>query len=174
MTRNSLLLRIALFAGLVAVLGRDVRAQGTRLLRQPTLSATLIAFEYGGDIWVADKTSGEARRITSTPATESDPHLSPDGKWIAFTSNRSGAPAVYVVPAEGGIPRRLTWYPAATGARGWTPDGKRVVYACSRETAPVGYNRLWSVPVEGGASTLLPAPWGFDGSLSPEDRKSVV
>lgn len=174
MTRNSLLLRIALFAGLVAVLGRDVRAQGTRLLRQPTLSATLIAFEYGGDIWVADKTGGEARRITSTPATESDPHLSPDGKWIAFTSNRSGAPAVYVVPAEGGIPRRLTWYPAATGARGWTPDGKRVVYACSRETAPVGYNRLWSVPVEGGASTLLPAPWGFDGSLSPDNKKIVV
>src|SRR5215472_5495519 len=84
-------------------------AQGTRLLRQPSLSATQLAFEYGGDIWVVDKNGGEARRITSTAAVESDPHFSPDGKWVAFTSNRSGFPAVYVVSAEGGIPKRLTW-----------------------------------------------------------------
>src|ERR1700744_2935275 len=72
-------------------------SQGTRLLRQPSLSATQIAFEYGGDIWVAGRSGGEAKRLTSTPATESDPHFSPDGQWIAFTSNRSGAAAVYVV-----------------------------------------------------------------------------
>ncbi|HVU99657.1 MAG TPA: PDZ domain-containing protein [Puia sp.] len=174
MIRNLFLLRMAIFVGLVVPLGGNAQAQGTRLLRQPTLSASLVAFVYGGDIWVADKNGGEARRITSTAATESDPHFSPDGKSIAFTSNRSGTTAVYVVSSEGGIPTRLTWYPAATFARGWTPDGKRVVYACSRETAPVGYNRLWSVPVEGGVSTLLPAPWGFDGSLSPDGKKMVV
>ena len=149
-------------------------AQGTRLLRQPSLSATQIAFEYGGDIWVVDKNGGEARRITSTPATEGDPHFSPDGKWIAFTSNRSGAPAVYVVAAEGGIPKRLTWYPAAASARGWTPDGRRVIYSSNRETAPVGYGRLWSVAVTGGPPTLLPAPWGWDGSLSPDGSKIVI
>ena len=149
-------------------------SQGTRLLRQPSLSATQIAFEYGGDLWVSDKSGGEARRITSTAATESDAHFSPDGKWIAFTSNRSGTTAVYVVAAEGGIPTRLTWYPGPTMARGWTPDGKKVLYASARETAPVGYNRLWSVPVGGGPSTLLAAPWGFDGSLSPDGKKIVV
>lgn len=144
------------------------------MLRQPSLSSTQIAFEYGGDIWVVDKNGGEARRITSTAAVESDAHFSPDGKWIAFTSNRSGTAAVYVVPAEGGSPSRLTWYPAGTGARGWTPDGKRVLYASARETAPVNYNRLWSVPAAGGTSVLLPAPWGFDGSLSPDGKKIVV
>lgn len=149
-------------------------AQGTRLLRQPSLSATQLAFEYGGDIWVVDKHGGEARRITSTPATESDPHFSPDGRWIAFTSNRSGIPAVYVVAAEGGIPTRLTWYPAGASARGWTPDGKRILYTSGRETAPVGYGRLWSVAMTGGPSTLLPAPWAFDGSLSPDGKKMVV
>ena len=174
MISNSFLLRMAMFTGLVVLLGSSVLAQGTRLLRQPSLSASLIAFEYGGDIWVADKSGGEARRITSTAATESDPHFSPDGKWIAFTSNRSGTTAVYVVSAEGGNPVRLTWYPAATFARGWTPDGKRVIYACARETAPTNYNRLWSVAVEGGASTLLPAPWGSDGSLAPDGKKIVV
>src|ERR1700761_8540481 len=135
MNINFSLLRIALFAGLVVFLAGSAEAQGTRLLRQPTLSSSQVAFAYGGDIWVADKNGGEARRITSTAATESDPHFSPDGKWIAFTSNRSGTTAVYVVAAEGGNPTRLTWYPAPTAARGWTPDGKRVLYASARETA---------------------------------------
>jgi tricorn protease len=149
-------------------------AQGTRLLRQPTLSATHVAFAYGGDLWIADRAGGTARRLTSTPAVESDPHFSPDGVRIAFTSNRSGVPQVYVVPVEGGEPARLTWYPSASEARGWTPDGRRVLYASSRETAPAGYDRLWTVSVEGGPSAMLPAPWGYDGSYSADGRRIVV
>ena len=117
---------------------------------------------------------GEARRITSTPAVESDPHLSPDGRWIAFTSNRSGTPAVYVVSVQGGQPERLTWYPAQTAVRGWTPDGSRVLYSSTRGTAPTGYERLWTVSREGGPSTLLPAPWGHRGSFSRDGRRIVV
>jgi tricorn protease len=149
-------------------------SQGTRLLRQPSLSATQVAFAHGGDIWIADKKGGEAKRITSTPAIEQDPHFSPDGKWIAFTSNRSGMSQVYMVSAEGGIPTRLTWYPASSYARGWSPDGKNILYASSRETAPTSYNRLWTVAVSGGPSTLLPAPWGFDGAYSPDGKKLVI
>ncbi|HXB08166.1 MAG TPA: hypothetical protein VNW04_13645, partial [Puia sp.] len=174
MITNSFHSKAAALACLLLFFHSHLWSQGTRLLRQPSLSATQIAFEYGGDIWVVDKNGGEAKRITSTAATESDAHFSPDGRSIAFTSNRSGTTAVYVVSAEGGIPRRLTWYPAPTAARGWTPDGQRVLYACARETAPVNYNRLWSVPASGGTSTLLPAPWGFDGSLSPDGKKIVV
>jgi len=149
-------------------------AQGTRLLRQPSLSAAQLAFVYGGDIWVADKNGGEARRITSTAATESDPHFSPDGKWIAFTSNRSGIAQVYIVSVEGGDPARLTWYPAGSSARGWTPDGQHVIYTTGRGTAPVSYSRLWSVSVKGGPSTLLPAPWGFDASVSSDGKKIAL
>ena len=100
------LLRIPL---LLLATGTTLPAQGTRLLRQPTVSATDIAFTYGADVWIVGKGGGVARRITSTPAVESDPKLSPDGKWIAFTSNRSGTPAVYVVSAAGGEPTRRTW-----------------------------------------------------------------
>jgi tricorn protease len=149
-------------------------AQGTRLLRQPTASATRIAFAYGGDIWVAPREGGRALRITSTPAVEEDPHFSPDGNTIAFTSNRSGVGEVYVVPATGGDPRRLTWYPSETHARGWTPDGRRVLYASGRGTAPASYDRLWTVSVDGGPSTILPAPWGHDGSYASDGRRLVV
>ncbi|MVM29030.1 protease [Spirosoma sp. HMF4905] len=150
------------------------QAQGTRLLRQPTISATQIAFEYGGDIWVTPKSGGDARRITSTPATEENPHFSPDGQWLAFSSNRSGTAQVYIVSAQGGSPTRLTWYPAASYPRGWTSDGKQVLYASSRETAPTGYNRMWTVSVNGGPSALLPAPWGFDGRYAPDGTKLIV
>src|SRR5580704_7517014 len=168
------LCRLTLVLFISSVLAPRSDAQGTRLLRQPSLSASQVAFEYAGDIWVADKSGGEARRITSTAATESDPHFSPDGRWLAFTSNRSGVAQVYVVAAEGGSPKRLTWNPAGASARNWTPDGKRVIYSSIRETAPVGYSRLWTVAVAGGPSVLLPAPMGFDGSMSSDGNKIVL
>ena len=149
-------------------------AADTRLLRQPTISADQVAFAYGGDLWIVGRDGGDARRLTSTPAIESDPHFSPDGSQIAFTSNRSGTFAVYVVPAAGGTPKRLTWYPAISLARGWTPDGERVLYTSRRETAPVGIERLWTVSVEGGPSELLSPGWGHNASYAPNGSALVV
>ncbi|MGH7471005.1 MAG: hypothetical protein ACRENP_23905, partial [Longimicrobiales bacterium] len=97
---------------------------GTRLLRNPSMSATSIAFEYGNDIWVAPKTGGDARRITSFQGQETDPHFSPDGRFLAFSAQYGGNTDVYVVPAEGGEPKRLTWHPGADGVTGWTHDSR--------------------------------------------------
>ena len=146
MLRRLLLLGLLLFLSPSSLL-----SQGTRLLREPTLSQDHVAFTYGADLWVAPRDGGLARRITATPAVESDPHFSPDGQWIAFTSNRAGVPAVYVVPVEGGEPTRLSWYPAAALVRGWSPDGNRVLYATSRGTAPSGYEDPggWSIAAMG-------------------------
>ena len=151
-----------------------VDAQGTRLLREPALSANQIAFTYGSDLWIADRDGQNLRRLTSTPAIESNPHFSPDGKWIAFSSNRSGNTAVYLVSTDGGTPKRLTWHPSGATVRGWSPDGKKILYASSRETAPRGYNRLWTVSMDGGPSTLLSPQWGFDGKFSPDGKKMVI
>lgn len=152
----------------------QLSAQGTRLLRQPSTSQENIAFTYASDIWITDLNGNSLKRITSTPAVESEPQFSPDGKWIAFSSNRSGNTAVYVVSKEGGTPKRLTWQPSAATVRGWTPDGKSVLYASARETAPTGYNRLWTVPVTGGPSTMLSHQWAFDGSYSGNGRQMAI
>lgn len=149
-------------------------AQSTRLLRQPSVSATQIAFTYGSDLWVADLNGQNVLRLTSTAAVESDPHFSPDGKWIAFTSNRSGIPAVYLVSAKGGEPKRITYHPSYTAARGWSPDGKHILFASERETAPTTYMRLWTVPATGGVPVLLTKQWGFDGSYSPDGKQVVI
>lgn len=178
----ALIASLSLSASLSALLPAPLTAQTTtprtdeptRLLRQPSISSTHIAFTYGSDVWIVDRSGGVARRITSTAAVESDPRLSPDGQWIAFTSNRSGTPAVYVVSAQGGEPQRLTWYPAPALARGWSPDGQRVLYATTYGTAPSAYHRLWSVSRSGGPSTPVTVGWGFDGRWAPDGRTVVV
>lgn len=165
------------FLGIALILTVTVTnsyAQGTRLLRQPSISATQIAFVYGSDLWVADLNGQKAVRLTSTPAVESDPHFSPDGKWIAFSSNRSGNRAVYIVSAQGGEATRLTWYPSSDAVRGWTPDGSQVLYASDRETAPVAYNRLWTVSVKGGPSTMIAQQWSNDGHYSPDGKQLII
>ena len=172
MLLRSCLVSLVALASLSAV--AEPAGEAARLLRQPDVNGRQVVFAYGGDLWIAELPGGEARRLTSTPAVESDPHFSPDGQSIAFTSNRSGVAMVYLVPATGGTPRRLTWYPAASYARGFTPDGTRVLYASTREAAPVGFERLWTVLVEGGPSDLLPAPWGHDGAYSPDGKRIVV
>ncbi len=164
---------IALAAGL-SLAGLTLHAQGTRLLREPSLGPNEIVFAHAGDIWSVSRAGGDARRLTSTPATESGPHVSPDGRLVAFTSNRSGVNAVYVVGIDGGDPRRLTWNPAGEQARGWTPDGSQVLFSSGRISAPTTYAKLWTIPVNGGAAKLLPAYMGLRGSFSPDGRQIVV
>src|SRR5687768_7398190 len=118
---------------------------GTRLLRQPAVSATQIAFTYAGDIWIVGREGGDARRLTSFSGVESLPRFSPDGKQVAFTGAYAGNQDVYVVAAEGGEPKRLTWHPGADQTRGWTPDGSKVIFASGRTSAPTGVPKLWAV-----------------------------
>src|SRR5438874_2250139 len=149
-----------------------VHAQGTRLLRQPTLSATQIAFAYAGDIWVVNRDGGDARRLTSFPGAESNPHFSPDGKQIAFTMQYGANSDVYVIDANGGEPRRLTWHPAQDIARGWTPDGQRVLFSSAGMHAPVvGVQQLWTIAATGGVPERIPLPDGFRGSYSPDGTR---
>src|SRR5262249_48339442 len=86
----------------------NLPAQGTRLLRHPTVSKDSIAFEYAGDLWIAARTGGQARRLTSTPGAETEPHFSPDGSQIAFTTTNAGNTDVFVMPSSGGEAKRLT------------------------------------------------------------------
>ncbi|MGH7678143.1 MAG: S41 family peptidase [Gemmatimonadaceae bacterium] len=147
-------------------------AQGTRLLRHPTVSRDQIAFAYGGDLWVVGRGGGQARRLTSTPEVETDPRFSPDGSLIALTRTVGGNSDVYVVSAAGGEARRLTYHPGFDRAAGWSPDGKRVLFSSNRTSAPhSSYLKLWSVPVEGGFEEPLPLPRAFTGAYSPDGQR---
>jgi len=150
----------------------SVTAQGTRLLRHPTVSRDSVAFEYASDLWVVSRNGGQARRLTSTQGVETEPYFSPDGSKIAFTSTVAGNTDVYVVPTAGGDPKRLTYHPANDRVRGWTPDGRSVIFASGRDTAPQqSYVRLWTVSVDGGFPEPLPMPRAFNASYSADGRR---
>jgi tricorn protease len=176
--RRILVLFISLFA--VGFLGQrfagylsiDAHAQtigGTRLLRTPTVSATQIAFAYAQNIWVVPRAGGMARRVTSFQGQTSNPHFSPDGKWIAFSGEYAGNLDVYVVAADGGEPKRLTWHPGGDLVQGWTPDGRSVMFSSARATwSPSGAPRFWTVPAAGGVEEPMSLPRGYQGKISAD------
>ena len=147
-------------------------SQPTRLLRSPTVSATQIAFVYANNIWTVERAGGRARRLTSFQGQTTNPHFSPDGKWIAFSGDYAGNTDVYVIPAEGGEPKRLTWHPGGDSVQGWTPDGKAIMFASSRATwAPSGAPRFWTVPAEGGVEEPMALPRAYQGKISSDGAR---
>jgi tricorn protease len=165
--RNFLLCLIVCF-GVVGV----ASGQGTRLLRHPTVSRDLVAFEYAGDLWAVSRTGGAARRLTSTQGVELEPHFSPDGTQLAFTATVAGNTDVYVMPTSGGDPKRLTYHPSSDRVRGWTPDGRRIVFASVRTSAPQqAFMRLWTIGTEGGLPEQVTMPRAFTGAYSPDGRR---
>lgn len=72
----------------------------TRLLRYPDIHDARVVFTYAGDLWLAERAGGQARRLTSHPGIESFAKFSPDGRWITFSADYDGNLDVYVMPAE--------------------------------------------------------------------------
>jgi len=140
----------------------------TRLLAEPAISATHIAFTYAGDLWSARIDGSDARRLTTHPGEESRPRFSPDGRWIAFSGQYDGNTDVFIVPVEGGIPRRLTWHPGADVVQDWTPDGMGVLFTSGRAVHTNRYTQLFVVPVDGGMPDQLPIPYAAKATYSPD------
>lgn len=146
------------------LLATAAQAQGTLLLREPTVSDRHVAFAYGGDLWVVGRAGGEARRVTTFPGVEQLPHLSPDGTRLAFSAEYDGNTDVYVVPVAGGEPERLTWHPGADLARGWTDDG-RVLFASARHAAPIGLPTFYTIAPGDPMPERLPLGRAQEGDL---------
>lgn len=147
-----------------------VLAQGTQLLREPTISQKNIVFVHANDLWKVDRNGGKADRLTSNIGEESYPHFSPDGKTIAFTGQYNGNSDVYIVSTEGGEPTRLTWHPGADVVTGWTPDGKSVLFRSGRTGYPTGLNRIWKVKTTGEQPEVLPIPRAAEGEISGDGK----
>ena len=79
------------------------------------------------NIWMLDVATRLARRFTGGPRSDTSPRWSPDGRTIAFLSDREeGATAVYLVPLDGGEARRLTTGKLSVQSFDWSPDGKQI------------------------------------------------
>ncbi len=142
--------------------------QGTRLLREPTVSQDHIVFVYANDLWITSRDGGDARRLTSGEGGETDPHFSPDGSKVAFTAQYDGNTDVYVVSAEGGQPTRLTWHGDNDEVTGWTPDGQKVLFISERKGVPTKSTTFYTVGLDGGLPQKHKIPRAAAGELSDD------
>ena len=148
----------------------SIDIEDTKLMTQPAVSNTHIAFVYAGDLWVAGQDGQNVRRLTSDEGSESFPVFSPDGKWIAFTAQYDGNMDVFIVPVTGGIPKRLTWHPGPDIARSFTTDGSAVLFISNREDFSNRYFQLFTVSINGGNPHKLEIPNAFKASYAPDGR----
>lgn len=142
----------------------------TRLVSQPAIGKSGIAFVYAGDLWAAGIDGTNVRRLTGISGV-TNPAISPDGTLVAFTAQYEGNADVYVVPMAGGVPTRLTWHPGADTVEGFTPDGASVVFTSGRSVFSGRYVQLFTVPVTGGAPTLVELPYAFRGAFSADGKR---
>lgn len=149
-------------------------------------------------LWIFDLGTSKGEAVTSGPFNERAPAWSPDGRWIAFVSNRAPDPDrsadtnIYVIEARTGAdPRALTVFPGPDGGRpAWSPDGKWIAYFQGDEPRFYAYNlnKLAVVPAEGGEARVLtasldrpaagPVEWTADSRnllfVIEDDRASYV
>ena len=151
-------IKVALCLGIATAFSTS--AQVTPLwLRDVKISpdGSTVAFTYQGDIWTVPAKGGMAKRITTTPVYEDHPVWSPDGKKLAFSSDRNGNFDVFLTGANGGEAVQLTFNSANEIPETFTPDGKNILFSAALQDdinsilfPSARLTELYSIPAEGG------------------------
>lgn len=119
--------------------------------------------QYQSLLWMMPATGGQPFPFTTGDQLDTAPAWSPDGRWIAFLSDRTGTTQVWVIPAGGGEARQVTALEGVTGRPVWAPDSRRL--ACTVWVGPEGLEPVAKEPGSQRARNAREA-----AELAPRER----
>lgn len=168
-------LTICLFVATKPVLGQSIPkgAEIVELATQPDVSpdGKFFAFVWDGDIWTASTEGGKIRRITTHQAQETSPKISPNGKNIAFASQRSGSWQVYTVSIYGGNLKKITNHSEGYFLMDWYPEGNHLLVRSKRDHRGPRVDRFFKISSkEIGHEELLFDAHGDEGRISKNGK----
>ncbi|MDM1408735.1 S41 family peptidase [Myroides sp. DF42-4-2] len=118
----------------------------------PSLSpdGTTAYFSFDGDIWQVPTQGGEAVRLTALPGNETTPRVSPNGKWLAFSSDQYGNKDIFIMPLAGGPIQQLTYHQASDEMESWSWDSETIYFTSN------AYNNYASFKINKDGGTPSP------------------
>ncbi|WP_299082858.1 S41 family peptidase [uncultured Paraglaciecola sp.] len=135
--------------------------------RYPALHKDTVVFTAEGDLWKIKLGDQYAQRLTTHPAEETQASISPDGKWVAFVANYSGASEAHVMPIQGGLAKRVTFENVRVKVQGWSSDSQ-VLYSYNGRVGPAGNWTLKQVDPATLMTTTLPLADAVEGNITAD------
>lgn len=105
------------------------------------------------DLYLRDLTTQDETRLTTSPAVDTQPAISPDGEWVAFASDRDGDFEIYVISIDGVVLSRITENSVTDRAPTWTSDGEWIAF--SSDVRGDGSHDLYRARSDGTELTML-------------------
>ncbi len=128
--------------------------EGTWLSLDVSPDGKTIVFELLGDIYTLPIEGGQAKLISGGMAFDSQPRFSPDGKWIAFLSDREGSDNIWIMKPDGSDPKQVSKDPGSDFVSpSWAPDGKYIFV--SKAGFGITAYEIWMYHVDGGSGIQI-------------------
>ncbi|MBU1620052.1 MAG: PDZ domain-containing protein [Gammaproteobacteria bacterium] len=147
-------MKLSLVACLTAALFASSYADAA-YYRSPALQNDQLVFTAEGDLWLSQLSGGDAKRLTTHPAEETQALFTPDGKAVVYVAAYDDTPDIYYLSLTGGSPKRLTAHNAKVKLQGWSLDGK-LLYSTDAMTGPVNSWVLKLMDIDSQQTETLP------------------